>query len=352
MKNRKREICTSGSVRDEDGQPPHLLGRRQFLRLAAGAAALPAVSSIAKAQAYPTRTVTLIVPFAAGGATDVAARVAAEHMSRILGQQVVVENVPGAGGTTGSLRAKRANADGYTILMGHMGTHAVAPSLYPNLAYRPETDFEPIGVVIELPLLIAARRDFPANDLKEFVAYAKANSDKLNMAHAGVGSNAFNFGLVLNSIIGIKPALVPFAGTGPATNAMLGGQVDYLVTGVPEVGQQIVAGMLKGYAIGAPERDAAVPNVPTAKEAGMPEFEALPWFALFAPKGTPRPILDKLSDALDQALDEPNVRKRLAELGSNVPSRAKRGQQPLAAIVKSEIARWAPIIKAANIKAE
>jgi putative tricarboxylic transport membrane protein len=328
------------------------LPRRQFLHLAAGAAALPAVSRIAGAQAYPTRTVTLIVPFAAGGATDVAARVAAEHMSRILGQQVVVENVPGAGGTTGSLRAKRANADGYTILMGHMGTHAVAPSLYPNLAYRPETDFEPIGVVIELPLLIAARRDFPANDLKEFVAYAKANSDKLNMAHAGVGSNAFNFGLVLNSIIGIKPALVPFAGTGPATNAMLGGQVDYLVTGVPEVGQQIVAGMLKGYAIGAPERDAAVPNVPTAKEAGMPEFEALPWFALFAPKGTPRPILDKLSDALDQALDEPNVRKRLAELGSNVPSRAKRGQQPLAAIVKSEIARWAPIIKAANIKAE
>jgi tripartite-type tricarboxylate transporter receptor subunit TctC len=209
--------------------------------------------------------------------------------------------------------------------MGHMGTHAVAVSLYPNLAYKPETDFEPIGVVIELPLLIAARRDFPANDLKEFVAYAKANGDKLNMAHAGVGSNAFNFGLVLNSIIGIKPALVPFAGTGPATNAMLGGQVDYLVTGVPEVGQQIVAGMLKGYAIGAPERDAAVPNVPTAKEAGMPEFEALPWFALFAPKGTPRPILDKLSDALDQALDEPNVRKRLAELGSNVPSRAKRG---------------------------
>jgi tripartite-type tricarboxylate transporter receptor subunit TctC len=322
------------------------------LHLAAGAAALPAVSRFAWAQAYPTRTITLIVPFAAGGATDVAARVASVHMSRILGQQVIVENVPGAGGTTGSLRAKRANADGYTIPMGHMGTHAVAVSLYPNLAYRPETDFEPIGVVIELPLLIAARRDFPANDLKEFVAYAKANGDKLNMAHAGVGSNTFNFGLVLNSTIGIKPALVPFAGTGPATNAMLGGQVDYLVTGVPEVGQQIVAGMLKGYAIGAPERDAAVPNVPTAKEAGMPEFEALPWFALFAPKGTPRPILDKLSDALDQALDDPNVRKRLAELSSNVPSRAKRGQQPLAAIVKSEIARWAPIIKAANIKAE
>jgi tripartite-type tricarboxylate transporter receptor subunit TctC len=216
--------------------------RRKFLHLAAGAAALPVVSRIAWGQTYPTRTVTLIVPFAAGGATDAAARVAAEHMSRILGQQIIVENVAGAGGTTGSLRAKRASPDGYTILMGHMGTHAVAVSLYPNLAYRPETDFEPIGVVVEFPLLIAARRDFPAKDLKEFVTYSKANGDKLNMAHGGVGSNAFNFGLVLNSIIGIKPTLVPFAGTGPATSAMMGGQVDYLVTGVPEVGQQIVAG--------------------------------------------------------------------------------------------------------------
>jgi tripartite-type tricarboxylate transporter receptor subunit TctC len=270
-------------------------------------------------------------------------------MSRILGQQIIVENVAGAGGTTGSLRAKRANPDGYTILMGHMGTHAVAVSLYANLAYRPETDFEPIGVVVELPLLIAARRDFPAKDLKEFVAYAKANGDKLNMAHGGVGSNAFNFGLMLNSIIGIKPTLVPFAGTGPATSAMMGGQVDYLITGVPEVGQQIVAGLLKGYAIAAPERDAAVPDVPTTREAGMPEFEALPWFALFAPKGTPRPILDKLSDALDKALDDPNVRKRFAELGSNIPSKVKRGQQPLSAVVKSDIARWTPIIKAATI---
>jgi putative tricarboxylic transport membrane protein len=326
--------------------------RRKFLHVIAGAAALPVVSRIAWGQTYPTRTVTLIVPFAAGGATDAAARVAAEHMSRILGQQIIVENVAGAGGTTGSLRAKRASPDGYTILMGHMGTHAVAVSLYPNLAYRPETDFEPIGVVVEFPLLIAARRDFPAKDLKEFVTYSKANGDKLNMAHGGVGSNAFNFGLVLNSIIGIKPTLVPFAGTGPATSAMMGGQVDYLVTGVPEVGQQIVAGLLKGYAIGAPERGAAVPNVPTAREAGMPEFEALPWFALFAPKGTPQMILDKLSDALDKALDDPNVRKRLVELGSNVPGKAKRGQQSLAAIVQSEIARWTPIIKAANIKLE
>jgi tripartite-type tricarboxylate transporter receptor subunit TctC len=326
--------------------------RRRFLHLAAGAAALPAVSDIARTQTHPTRPVTVIVPFAAGGGTDVYARVAAEQMSRTLGQQFIVENVPGAGGTTGSTRAMRANPDGHTILMGHMGTHAVAVSLYPNLAYKPEIDFEPIGLIVENPLVIAARRDFPAENLKEFVAYAKANGDKLNMAHAGVGSIAFDFGLVLNSIIGIKPALVPFAGTGPATNALMGSQVDYLIAGVTEVGQQVVAGLLKGYAITGPERNAAVPDVPTAKEAGMPEFEAMPWFALFAPKGTPRPILDRLSSALDSALDDPSVRKRLIELAGNIPSKAKRGQQPLAAMVKNEIARWTPLIKAANIKVQ
>jgi tripartite-type tricarboxylate transporter receptor subunit TctC len=327
-------------------QPP----RRKFLHLAAGAAALPALSRIAWGQTYPTRTVTLIVPFAAGGATDVAARVAAEHMSRTLGQQFIIENVPGAGGTTGSIRAMRANADGHTILMGHMGTHAVSVSLYPNLAYKPEIDFEPIGVVIELPLLIGARKDFPAKDLQEFVAYAKANADKLNMAHAGVGSNAFNFGLVLSSILGIKPTLVPFNGTGPATNALLGGQVDYLITAIPELGSHIQAGMVKAYAIGATQRNPAVPNVPTAKEAGLPEFQASPWFALFAPKGTPQSVLDKLSDALDKALDDPSVRRRFAELGADIPDKSERGRQPLATLVKSEISRWAPIIKAANIK--
>jgi tripartite-type tricarboxylate transporter receptor subunit TctC len=326
---------------------PH---RRQFLHLAAGAAALPAVSRVAWGQHYPTRTVTLIVPFAAGGATDVSARVVAEHISRTLGQQFIVENVAGAGGTTGSTRAMRANSDGHTILMGHMGTHAVSVSLYPNLAYKPESDFEPIGMVVEFPLLIGARKDFPAKDLKEFVAYAKANAEKLNMAHAGVGSNAFNFGLMLNSILGIKPTLVPFNGTGPATNALVGGQVDYLITAIPELGPQIQAGTVKAYAIGAVERNSAAPNVPTATEAGLPEFQASPWFALFAPKGTPRPILDKLSDALDKALDEQNVRRRLSDLGGDIPNKAKRGQQPLAAMVKSEIARWTPIIKGANIK--
>jgi tripartite-type tricarboxylate transporter receptor subunit TctC len=324
--------------------------RRQFLHLAAGAATLRSVPRIARAQAYPTRPITLIVPFAPGGSTDVAARIVGEHMSRTLGQQFIVENVPGAGGTTGSIRAMRANPDGHTIEMGHMGTHAVSVSLYPNLAYNPEVDFEPIGMVIELPQLIVARRDFPPKNLKEFVAYVKANAEKLNMAHAGVGSNSFNFGLALNSLLGVKPTLVPFGGTGPAANALVGGQVDYMLNGIAEVGSQVQAGTLKAYAICTAERSPPLPGVPTTKEAGLPEFLALPWWAFFAPKGTPRPFLDTLTDALDKALDDQDVRSRLLDIGGDIPGKAKRGQQALAALVKSEIAHWTPIIKAANIK--
>jgi tripartite-type tricarboxylate transporter receptor subunit TctC len=326
------------------------LPRRRFLHLAAGAAALPAVSRFASAQSYPTRTVTMIVPFAAGGGTDVAARILAAQMSQSLGQQLIVENVPGAGGTVGSTRTMRSSPDGYTIEMGHMGTHAVSVSLYPNLAYKPDVDFQPIGMVVELPEPIVARRDLPPKDLKEFIAYVKANADRLNMAHAGVGSNTFNFGLVLNSLLGVKPTLVPFNGAGPAMNAIVGGQVDYMCNGIAEAGSQIEAGTAKAYATGAAERHPALPNVPTSKEAGLPEFQASPWLALFAPKSTPRPILDKLTDALDKALDDPNVRKRLIDSGGDIPGKEKRGQQPLAALVKSEIAHWTPIIKAANVR--
>jgi tripartite-type tricarboxylate transporter receptor subunit TctC len=231
--------------------------------LAAGAAALPAVSRIARAQAYPSRPITIIVPFAAGGPTDVAARVVSEHMSRTLGQQVVMENVVGAGGTIGSLRTMRANPDGYTIQMGHMGTHAIAVSLYPNLAYKPGVDFEPIGIAVEQPLLIAARKEFPAKDIHEFVAYVKKNSDKLNMAHTGVASMSFTYALVLNSTLGTKPTMVPFSGNAPAMTALLGGQVDYFMATILDVGSHYGPGTVKVYALGATERNPALPNVPT-----------------------------------------------------------------------------------------
>jgi tripartite-type tricarboxylate transporter receptor subunit TctC len=172
------------------------------------------------------------------------------------------------------------------------------------------------------------------------------------MAHAGVGSNIFNFGLLLNSLLGVRPTLVPFTGAGPATNALLSGQVDYMCNGVPESGSHIQAGMLKAYAVGTAERNPAIPNVPTSKEAGLPEFQAAPWFALFAPKGTPQSVRDTLSDAVDKALDDPSVRKRLLDLGTDIPPKAARGQQPLAVLVKSEIARWTPIMTAANVKGE
>jgi len=326
------------------------LPRRKCLHLAAGTAALSAVSRIARAQAYPTRPVTIIDAFAPGGNTDLAARIVGQHMSRTLGQQFIVENVAGAGGTIGSIRAMRAKPDGYTIQVGHTGTHAFSVSFYPNLAFKPDVDFEPIGIVAEQPMLIVARKDFPPKDLKEFIAYVKTNAEKLNMAHAGVGSLTFTFGLLLNSMIGVKPTLVPFNGGAPAMNALIGGQVDYMCSSTSGAGQQVQSGMVKAYAIGAVERHPVVPNVPTSVEAGLPEFQALVWIALFAPKETPRPILDKLTDALNQALDDQDVRKRLFDVGFDTPDRAKRGQQQLAVLVKSEIARWTPIIRAANVK--
>jgi len=328
------------------------LPRRTFLHLAVGAAALPVVSRTATAQAYPARPITLIVPFPPGGSTDVGARIVADHMSRTLGQQVVVQNVSGAGGTTGSTRAMRSDPDGYTLLMGQMGTHAAAVALYPNLAYRPDVDFEPIGMVTAFPLIVAARKDFPAQDFKEFIAYVKANDTKLNQAHAGVGSIFFTSCLLLNSILGAKPTLVPFNGGAPAMNALVAGQVDYMCADIVTGGPQLEPGKIKVYAIASAARNPAMPNVPTTNEAGLPAFQASAWNGLFAPKSTPQPILDSLVDALDKALDDEATRKRLGVLGGDIPEKPNRGPQPFLALVKSEIARWSPIIKAANVKIE
>ena len=322
----------------------HVLPRAIAVLVALGFAAPP----VAAQDDYPRRPITLIVPFAAGGPTDVISRIASDHMSRTLGQPIIIENIVGAGGTTASTRAARASPDGYSIEMGHMGTHAASVALYPNLAYKPDVDFAPIGLVAGTPVLILARKDFPPKDLKEFVTYVKANADKLNMAHAGVGSVSFTTCLLLNSILAVKPTSIPFNGTGPALTALISGQVDYMCDQIVNVVQQVQAGQIKGYAVGTPERNPALPNVPTSKEAGLPAFQAQAWNALFAPKGTPQPILHKLTDALDKALDDEQTRKRLLELGSVLPGKAERGQQPLASLVKSEIERWTPIIKAAG----
>lgn len=319
----------------------NILGRAALL------AVLAAVSAdAAQAQSdYPKRNIVMTVPFAAGGPTDVVARIVSEHMSRTLGQTILIENVVGAGGTTGAARAARANNDGYSLIMGHMGTHAAAVALYANLAYKPDVDFEPVGMAAGTPILILAKKDFPAKDLKEFVAYVKANTEKLNMAHAGVGSVSHTTCLLLSSILGIKPLAVPFQGTGPAMNALVAGQVDYMCDQIVNAVPQIQAGTIKAYAIGTPERSPVLPDVPTTAEAGLPEYQASAWNAVFAPKGTPKEVVDKLADALDKALDDPAVRKRLLDLGSDIPGKDRRGPQALGVLVKGEIAKWTPIIK-------
>jgi len=308
---------------------------------------------MASAQTYPSRPITMIVPFAAGGGTDVSARIVSEQMSRTLGQRIIVENIVGAGGTTGSIRAMRANPDGYTIQIGQTGTHATAVAFYPNLAYKPDVDFAPIGLVNWDNAMIVARKDFPPKDINEFIPYVKANAQKLNVAHAGIGAISFTCALLFNSILGVKPTMVPFNGASPALNALIGGQVDYMCDG--GLSQSLAfaeAGAIKAYVIGAKQRSSALPNVPTSVEAGLRDFQVPVWLGLFAPRETPKPVLDKLTDALDKALDDDETRKRLIDRAVEIPDKAGRGQQPLAALVKSEIARWTPIIKAANVKAE
>ena len=313
--------------------------------------ALFALSAIgAQAQSYPARAATVIVPFAAGGPADITGRIVADIFSRHLGQQFMVENVGGAGGTTGTTRAARAPADGYTLISGHLGTNALAGIFYPNLAYDAEKDFEPIGLIGEQPELLTVRKDFPAKDLKEFAAYAKANESKLNMAHAGVGSVSYIGCLLLNSAIGIKPTLVPFTGTAPAMNAILAGQVDYDCDPVLGPLPHVRAGTARALAIAAKTRSPLLPDVPTSAEQDMPQFDIAPFYAVFAPKGTPKPVIDRLVEALNKGLDEPAVRTRLESLGATVAEPARRGPKALGDLVHSEIARLTPILKAAAAK--
>jgi tripartite-type tricarboxylate transporter receptor subunit TctC len=323
---------------------------RMLQALALGAACL--WGNGAQAEPYPERPITEIVPFTAGGPTDVIARITGEHMSKTLGQQIVIENVTGAGGTTGITRGAQAKPDGYTIMMGHMGTHAAAPALYPKLKYDPQKDFEPIGLAVGTPILIVAKKDFPAKDFKEFVAYLKANQSKVNEAHAGVGSVSFTTCTLFDSQLGIKPAKVAYRGAGPALNDLMGGQVDYMCDQIVNVAEQIKGGKIRAYAIATDKRSPALPDVPTTKEGGMPNFQVSAWNALFAPKGTPKDVVAKLNDALSKALDDAGTRKRLLELGGILPDAPDRTSASLAGLVKKEVERWTPILKATGAVGE
>ena len=312
--------------------------------------ALTLLSAPAVAQ-YPTKPITVIVPFAAGGPTDVVTRLVGDHMSRTLGQTLVVENVGGAGGTLGMTRAAQAQPDGYTIAVGNMGTQSAAPALYPTLKYNPATSFAQVGIVNYTPQAIVAKKSMAAANLKEFMDFLKANSAKMSYGHAGVGSISHVAGLVFNAKFGFKPTLVPYRGTGPALTDLVSGQIDYIVDQSLNVIPQIKAGTIRAYAIAAPERLSGLPDVPTTTEAEV-DFIFSAWQAMVAPKGTPKDIVDKLADALSKALDEPTVQTRFVELGSSAPKGAERGPAGLQKLVDSEMARITPVIKAAGVTAD
>ena len=313
------------------------------------AVVLAGTHAVAADANYPSKAVTLVVPFAAGGPTDVVARILGDHMSRTLGQQFVVENVGGAGGTTGMARVAAAEPDGYTLGVGNMGTQSAAPALYPSLKYDPATSFEQVGIANFTPQAIVAKKDNPAKDLKEFIDFLKQNHAKLSYGHAGVGSISHVSGTLFNAQFALKPALVAYRGTAPALNDLVGGQIDYMVDQSLNVIPQIKGGTIKVYAIAAAQRLESLPDVPTTKEAGV-DFIFSAWNAMVAPKGTPADIIDKLSAALNKALDDPATVQRYVELGSTAPDKANRGPAGLQKLVESEMARITPVLKDAAAK--
>jgi tripartite-type tricarboxylate transporter receptor subunit TctC len=296
------------------------------------------MAASAQAQAYPNKPITMFVAFAAGGPTDVIARIVSEHMSKTLGQQIIIENVAGAGGTTTTARVASSAPDGYTLIMGQMGTHAAAPALYPNLRYNPQADFTPIGIAGITPIVIVAKKDFPANNLREFVAYLRANPDKVNQAHAGVGSTAFTTCVLLKAQIGVpKLNAVAYRGTGPALNDLVGGQVDFMCDQVTNLTPQIRAGNIKAFGVATPQRLPVLPDLPTTIEGGLPDYQISGWNAIFGPKALPAPIQARLVEALNLALNDPQTNSRLAELGTVIPNAEERTPAGLARVLARDL---------------
>jgi tripartite-type tricarboxylate transporter receptor subunit TctC len=327
------------------------LARRKFIHLATGAATLPIVSRIAKAQAYPSRPITIVVGAAAGGPTDTIGRIVTERMRNVLGQTIVIENNGAAAGSIAHGRVARSAPDGYTLSLGHWGTHVVNGAVY-SLTYDTLKDFEPVALISVSPYFIAGKSSLPVNDLKELVAWIKSNGDKGTQGTSGAGSPAHVGGVLLQSILGTRWVFVPYRGANPTMQALLAGEFDWTFT-TPDQGlAQFRAGRVKPYAIAAKSRMRHAPNVPTTDEAGLPGFYLSYWHALWAPKGTSKEIVAKLNASIVAALAEPAVRQRLDELGQEVFPSAQQTPETLGALQKAEIDRWWPIIKSANIKAE
>jgi tripartite-type tricarboxylate transporter receptor subunit TctC len=303
------------------------------------------------AQDYPAKVITMVIPFAAGGPTDTVGRLIARAMGESLKSQVIIENVGGAGGTIAAARVARSAPDGYTIFLHHIG-QSTAPSLYRKLSYNVLTDFEPIGLVTDVPMTFVARKDFPATNLKELIAYVKANKDKVTYANAGLGAASHLCGTLFMSAIQTDLTTIPYKGTGPAMNDLLGGQVDFMCDQTTNTTSQIKSGKIKVYGVTTKKRVASLPDVPTMNEAGLPGFEVGVWHALYAPKGTPKAVIDKLVKSLQAALKDPIVKQRFAELGTEPVAENLANPSALRAHLKSEVEKWAPIIKKAGVYAD
>jgi tripartite-type tricarboxylate transporter receptor subunit TctC len=327
------------------------LPRRQFLHLAAGAAALPAVSRVARAQTYPNKTITIVVPAAAGGPTDTVTRIVAESMARTLRQQIVVENIGGAGGTIGSARAAKAPPDGYTLLLYHIGL-ATAPSLYDNLRFDVISDFDTIGRITDVPMTIVGKSSLAPKNIAELLAFVKERQKNVTYAHAGIGSASHLCGLMLMSALDAQMTTVSYRGTGPAMNDLLGGQIDVMCDQTTGTTNQIKEGRIKGYAVTTSTRLSALRSLPTLDESGLKGFEVSAWHALWTPKGTPEEAVDRLVAALQVALKDPKVIERFAGLGTEPVEMAKATPGALKTQLESEIAKWAKVIKAAGVKGE
>ncbi|MES2665460.1 MAG: tripartite tricarboxylate transporter substrate-binding protein [Pseudomonadota bacterium] len=321
------------------------------VKFAAVAAAAALTASTAFAQAYPDRTITMVVPFAAGGPTDTVGRLVAEKMSAELGQQIIVENVGGAGGTLGAGQVAAAEADGYTILLHHIGM-ATSATLYRNLAYKPLEAFEYVGLVTEVPMTIVARKDFEPADMASLITYVKANADSITMANAGIGAASHLCGMLFQQALDAPIVTVPYKGTGPAMTELLGGQVDLMCDQTTNTTEQIKGGTIKAYAVTSPARLDIFPDLPTVAEGGAPSMEVGIWHGIYTPKGTPAEVNDKLAAALQKALADPEIVAKFGELGTVPSSAADATPAALKAKLEGEIARWKPIIESAGVFAD
>jgi tripartite-type tricarboxylate transporter receptor subunit TctC len=328
-----------------------ILPRRRFLHLGAGAVAFQFAYRVSHAQAYPTRPITIVVPFAPGGLADVIGRIVAEGMRTSLGQSVIIENVGGAGGNIGTGRVARAAPDGSTLVLGIWNTHVANGAIY-SLQYDIVKDFEPVALLADTPLLLVAHKAVPSNDFSEFIAWLRANPDKTTMGTVGAGSPGHLFGILLQMQTGTRFGLVAYRGAGPMTQDIVAGQIEAAFANSATSLPHIRAGSIKAFAVTAKDRLAVAPDIPSVDEAGLPGLRFSLWAGLFAPKGTPKDIVSKLNTAAISALDDPAARQKLLDQGFVIPPHEQQTPEALGEYQKSEIAKWWPIIKAAGIREE